>query len=59
MGARKNNRRQKAEVEYDGHNRKAGVSASRKAGRNQRKRRRGNAGLQNMVKSYVPHLFSK
>lgn len=57
MSSRKNTRVQKAAVVYDGHNRKAGVSASRKAGRNQRKRRRSNAGLQNMVKAYVPHLF--
>lgn len=59
MGARRNNRRQKAEVLYDGHNRKAGVSAKNKAGRQRRSRRSGKLKAQDMVKGYVPHIFGQ
>jgi hypothetical protein len=59
MGARKNNRQQKAAVSYDGHNRKAGVSAGNRATRSRHNRRTGKALAQNIVKSYVPHVFKQ
>lgn len=59
MSSRKNTRAQKAAIQYDGHNRKAGVSASNRTARNKHKRRNGKALAQNIVKSYVPHVFKQ
>lgn len=59
MTARKNNRVQKRALAYDGHNRKAGVSAGTKADRNKRARRRGAAGGRDLIRHYVPHVFKQ
>ena len=59
MSSRKNTRAQKASTQYDGHNRKAGVSAGLKATRHKHNRRKGKALAQNIVKSYNPHVFKQ
>ncbi len=59
MSSRKNTRVQKAAIQYDGHNRKAGVSASNRAARNRYNRRNGKALAQNIVKGYVPYVFKQ
>jgi hypothetical protein len=58
MGARKNTRRQKADVLHNGHNRKPGVAARSKATRNKHNRRSGKAQAQNIIRYYVPNVFA-
>jgi hypothetical protein len=53
------NRQQKAAVSYDGHNRKAGVSASNRAARNRHNRRNGKALAHNLIRDYVPYIFKQ
>lgn len=59
MGARKNNRQQKAAVAYDGHNRKAGVTAATKTTRHKHSRRTGKLMAQNIIRQYEPHVFGR
>lgn len=60
MSSRKNTWREKRTVDfYDGHNRTAGVSAGNRAKSNQKRRRNGKALAKNIVRGYVPNVFSK
>lgn len=56
---KKNGRAQKREEQFLSHNRKAGSSARGKALRHKQNRRTRNAMSQNIIRSYVPHVFKQ